>query len=221
MDISIVSSNLDELLEGAIITVAISVAASLIALFVGSVVGVIRSSRSVGAFALAVPVQLLRGTPALVLLYLLYYGGPSIGITLDAFAAAVIALGLNGAAYVSECVRAGIRAVPRSQVESARALGMGNATTLRRIVIPQALPIALPSITNEIIDVVKWSSLGAIIVAGEITQIAWSIVSRSYSGYLALFVTVGCFYLAMTTTLSVASRRLESVLTAHRRPAHV
>jgi His/Glu/Gln/Arg/opine family amino acid ABC transporter permease subunit len=221
MDLDPVIRNAFDLLEGGLTTLGISVAACGIALVAGTTAGIVRSSGSgPRTMLVSLPVNLLRGTPALVQMYLLYYGGPSVGITLDAFTAAVIALGLNGGAYVSECVRAAILAVPHPQVESARALGMSYALLLRRIILPQAIPVGIPSITNELIDVVKWSSLGAIIVAGEITQVAWSIVSRSYSGYAPLFLTVGLFYLSITLCLSTAGRWLENRLTQRMSRSH-
>src|SRR5439155_25020309 len=96
-------------------------------------------------------IEVIRGTPLLIQLYLIYYGLPNIGIRLNAFVAAILGLGLNYAAYEAENYRAGIQAVPRGQTEAALALGMSRWQTLQHVVLPQALRVAIPPVTNDFI----------------------------------------------------------------------
>src|SRR5437763_1275729 len=157
-------------LRGAGFTVVISVLAMAIAIAGGLVLSVARRyGGPVVAAAAGVYVELFRGTPVLLQLYVLYYGLAPL-LTLDAFTAAVVGLGLNYAAYESELYRAGLEAVPAGQSEAALALGMSRWTTLRRIVLPQAMRIALPGIADDFIALLKDSSLVSVITVAELTK---------------------------------------------------
>jgi cystine transport system permease protein len=142
-------------------------------------------------------------------MYVLYYGLPSLSLRLEAFPCAAIALGVNSAAFVAEIVRAALEAIPRAQLETARAFGMGHILAVRRVIIPQALGIAIPAVSGEFIDIVKWSSVASIVVVPEITQVVHTIVGRTFTGFVELFLFVAVFYLAVTSALAAASRRLE------------
>jgi cystine transport system permease protein len=214
--------NLDQLVLGAETTLRLSITAIVLAAVVGVLFGALRSSSSrVLSSASRLYIELIRGTPLLVQMYILYYGLPSFGVTLSAFASAAIALAMNSGADVGEILRSAAQSVEKSQRESGRAVGMSAWATLVRIVIPQALPIALPALMGEVIDTVKWSSLAAIVVVPEATQVVYQIVAQSYRGFGILFLALACFYLTVTASLSWVSRRLERRLTRHRlRRAH-
>lgn len=212
-----VMDNLALLTAGAWTTLLLSATAVVFAAIVGLILAALRSSPVRGlSTAARVYIELIRGTPLLVQMYILYYGLPSLGITLSAFAAAALALGLNSGAYVGEVLRSAVQSVDRSQRESGRAMGMSYLATQVRIVYPQALPIALPSLVGEVVDIVKWSSLASIVVVPEATQVVYQIVSQSYRGFGIMFLTLAAFYLAVTGTLAWLSRRLESRMTRYR-----
>jgi len=217
-----VTDNIDLLLAGAWTTIQLSALSIVFAAAVGIVLSVLRSSRwKVVSAAARVWIELIRGTPLLVQMYILYYGFPSLGITLSPLAAAALALALNSGAYVGEILRTAIQAVPRAQGESGRAMGMGFIATQVRIVYPQAFPIALPGLIGEVIDIVKWSAIGSIVVVPEATQVVSQIVAQSYRGFGIMFLTLALFYLALTGSLAALGRRLEKRMTRHRmRLAH-
>jgi His/Glu/Gln/Arg/opine family amino acid ABC transporter permease subunit len=205
-----VLDNLRALLLGAVVTLELSLFAILLSVVLGVGGGLVRTWPSRGPRAAArVIVDVIRGTPLLVQMYVLYYGLPSLGLRLDAFPCAVIALGVNSGAYIAEIVRAALEAIPRAQVETARAIGMTHALAVRRVIIPQALGIALPPVSGEFIDIVKWSSVASIVVVPEITQVVHTIVGRTFTGFVELFLFVAAFYLAVTSGMAAASRRLE------------
>lgn len=216
-DPSQVTNNLYVLMMGGLMTLLLSATAILFAAVVGVLLAALRSSSWRPLLWISrCYVELIRGTPLLVQMYLIYYGLPSLGITFTAFASAAIALALNSGAYVAEILRSAIQSVGRSQRESGQAVGMSKLATQVRIIFPQALPIALPSLVGEVIDIIKWSSLGTVVVVPEATQVVYQIVSQSYRGFGILFVLLAVFYLSVTATVALLSRRLERRLTRYR-----
>ena len=194
--------------HGAGFTIVISVLAMAIAIAGGLVLSVARRyGGPVVAAAAGVYVELFRGTPVLLQLYVLYYGLAPL-LTLDAFTAAVVGLGLNYAAYESELYRAGLEAVPLGQSEAALALGMSRWLALRRIVLPQALRVALPGMANDFIALLKDSSLVSVITVVELTK-QMTITAVDVRGWLGPGVLCAALYLAMSYPLSRLARRLE------------
>lgn len=153
-------------------------------------------------------VWLIRGTPLLVQLFLIFYGLPSIGIVLDAFPAALIGFTLSVGAYTSEIVRAVIEAVPRGQWEASYTIGMTGPQAMRRTILPQAARIAVPPLSNTFISLVKDTSLAAAITVPEMFQAAQRIVSATYEP-LILYVEVALLYLLFSSVLSCLQSRLE------------
>src|SRR6266478_3012452 len=195
-------------LRGAGFTVVISVLAMAIAIAGGLVLSVARRyGGPVVAAAAGVYVELFRGTPVLLQLYVLYYGLAPL-LTLDAFTAAVVGLGLNYAAYESELYRAGLEAVPLGQSEAALALGMSRWLALRRIVLPQALRVALPGMANDFIALLKDSSLVSVITVVELTK-QMTITAVDVRGWLGPGILCAALYLAMSYPLARLARRLE------------
>jgi cystine transport system permease protein len=153
-------------------------------------------------------VWVIRGTPLLVQLFVIFYGLPSLGILLDAFPAALIGFTLNVGAYSSEIVRAAISSVPRGQWEAAYSIGMSWSQAMRRTILPQATRVAVPPLSNTFISLVKDTSLAAAITVPELFQTAQRIVATTYEP-LILYIEAALIYLALSSVLSTLQVRLE------------
>jgi polar amino acid transport system permease protein len=153
-------------------------------------------------------VTIFRGTPMLVQLVTLFFVFPSIGIIIPAFWSAVIAIGMNSIAYVSQIMRAGIQAVGRGQVEAAQTLGFSHNQIIRFIVLPQALRTIFPSLGNECITLIKDSSLASVIGVAELSHQGSIIMSRTYDA-LTAYAGVACIYLIMTSCVSLLLHIIE------------
>jgi L-cystine transport system permease protein len=156
-------------------------------------------------------VWVIRGTPLLVQLFVIFYGLPSIGILLDAFPAAVIGFTLSIGAYTSEIIRAVISSVPKGQWEAAYSIGMTWSQAMRRTILPQAGRVAVPPLSNTFISLVKDTSLAAAITVPEMFQAAQRIVATTYEP-LILYVEAAALYLALSSVLSALQTRLETRL---------
>ncbi len=143
----------------------------------------------------------LRGTPLLVQLFLLYYGLPRLGPVLSPLAAAVLAFGLCSGAYHAEYLRGALLSIPSSQLEAARALGLSRRAALMRVVFPQALRRALPGCTNEIVYLVKYSSLAYLVTLEELTGAGRAIAYRTFA-FFEVFLVVGVIYLLLVTAVA-------------------
>jgi polar amino acid transport system permease protein len=197
-----------ELLRAAGVTLQITVLSFLCALTIGIVVGTLRSRRTWVARLLGLYVELFRGTPLLVQLFFIYYGLAQLGLVMPAFTAAVVGLGLNGGAYVSEIVRGALSAIGRGQYDAAHSLGFGWVGTITWIVMPQALRIATPPLVNSFASMLKDTSLVSLLAITEMMNIANQIYSRTFRAF-EIFAVVALMYFVMTYGFSVASRALE------------
>lgn len=159
-------------------------------------------------------VELGRGMPALVMLQIVYFGLPSAGLTLTVLLSAAFAFALTTAAYTSEILRGGLQAVPAGEVEAANALGMGRPDTLRFIVIPQGIRIAIPPLMGFAILIFQVTSLAYTIALPELTSQAYSIGSSTFR-YTSVFVLAGLLYLAVTIPASFLTERVEKRLARH------
>jgi polar amino acid transport system permease protein len=159
-------------------------------------------------------VEIGRGTPALVMLQIVYVGLPDVGLTFGAFVCAVIALGLTTAAYSSEIIRGGLQAVPRGEVEAGDALGMSRRDVLRDIVVPQGLRIAIPPLVGFAIIMFQATSLAYSISYRELTATAKSIASQEFNA-LNMFILAGLLYAAVTIPGSWLSDRLDRRMSRH------
>ncbi len=197
------------LLQGAGMTVLLSVVSMALAMAAGAGLTALRLSgrRLLNGPAIAY-IELMRGTPLLLQLYILYYGLPNIGIQLNAFTAAVLGLGLNYAAYEAEIYRAGLESLPPGQAEAGLSLGMTRGQVYRRILIPQALRRLLPPVTNDFIALFKDSSLVSIIAIVELTK-TYNMLAVSTMKFLELGLLTAALYLMMSLPLSWLSARLE------------
>lgn len=153
-------------------------------------------------------VWVFRGIPLIALLYLIFFGLPSVGIVLAAFPAAVLAFSLNYAAYMSETIRASILSVPVGQTEAGYTVGLNSAQIMRRIVLPQAMRVAFPTLFGTLISLTKDSALAASITVVEMFKTAQQIAARTFEPF-ALYCEVALIYLALGTILTIAQRILE------------
>jgi polar amino acid transport system permease protein/cystine transport system permease protein len=197
------------LLEGAVMTVAVAAGALALALVLGLVIALFRMSRSrlLNGFAY-VYTEFLRGTPALAQLFVIYFGLPDIGIELKPVEAAIVGLGINGSAYLSEVYRAGIQAIHRGQFEAAFSLGMTPIGSMRYIVLPQAVRMMLPPITNFSITLLKDTALVSVVAVPEIMFYARNLVTETFQS-MHVYLLAAAIYLAMTIPMSRLVARLE------------
>jgi cystine transport system permease protein len=162
-------------------------------------------------------VWVIRGTPLLVQLFLIFYGLPSVGIVLDAFPAALIGLTLCIGAYMSETIRAAISSVPKGQWEASFSIGMTWVQALRRTILPQAARVATPPLANTFISLVKDTSLAAALTVPEMFQVGQQIAAVTYEP-LILYSEVALIYLLFSSVLSSLQSRLEKRLDRHVTP---
>jgi polar amino acid transport system substrate-binding protein len=200
------------LLRGAAMTIALSCAAMLLAVSLGLALAL---ARAYGTRLVVWPVitfiELIRGTPLLIQLFIIFYGLPTIGIRLSPFWAAVIGLGVNYSAYEAENYRAGIQAIPKGHHDAATALGLTRVQTIRRIVLPQAVRLVIPSVTNDFIALLKDSSLVSVITMVELTKVYGELAS-TYFDYIGLGLLVAAIYFVMGLPIARFSRFLETRL---------
>lgn len=212
-----VADYLPLLLRGAWVTIQIAVLSMLLAVALGLPIALMRLS---GLWPLqtaaTVYVEFFRGIPVLLLLFFLYYGLPALGaqwgleswLNLSAYLAAVLGFGLNYAAYESEIYRAGIGSIPVGQWEAAASLGMSRALTFRRIILPQAIRVILPPMTNDFIALFKDTSLVSVIALVELTK-QYQILAKSSMRYLEIGLATAILYLVMSVPLGHLARYLE------------
>jgi polar amino acid transport system substrate-binding protein len=194
-------------LQGAGATLAISTGAMALAVVLGLGLALARLGSARARWAVAAYVELFRGTPVLLQLYVIYFGLAGV-LRLPPWGAAVLGLGLNYAAYEAEIYRAGLTAVPIGQMEAALSLGMSRRLALRRIVVPQALRFALPGMTNDFIALLKDSSLVSVITVVELTK-RMTIAAVDMRSWLGPGALCAALYFAMSYPLARLARRLE------------
>ncbi len=201
-----------ELLLAALGTLKMTALAFVLANVVGLLLALAKlsTSRPLRAFATGY-IELVRGIPALTLLFVIYFGLPGIGILFDSFTAAVIGLGLNGAAYLAEVFRAGIQAIHRGQMEAALSIGLTPLGAMRRVILPQAFRITLPPVANYAIGLLKDTSVASIIAAPELMLRARDLASSEFLP-MHLFLLAALMYFAMSYPISLVVRRLEARL---------
>ncbi|MFZ6006923.1 MAG: ABC transporter substrate-binding protein/permease [Nitrospirota bacterium] len=200
------------LLKGAGITILISFSSMALAIVLGLIITILRLyGRPPLSTSATAYIEIYRGTPLLIQLYILYYGLPNIGISLSPLFAAFIGLGMNYAAYESELYRAGINAVPKGQMEAALSLGMTQSLAIKRIIMPQAVRVALPGVTNDFIALFKDSSLVSVIAMVELTK-TYSILAATTLRFFELGLIVAFLYFVMSYPLSLLARKLEERL---------
>jgi polar amino acid transport system permease protein/cystine transport system permease protein len=204
------------LLEGAWASVQVAAGALVLALAGGLVLAVLTLSRSpVARWPARAYIELIRGTPALTQLFIIYFGLADLGLGMPPMLAAIIGLGINGSAYLAEVYRAGLSAVDRGQREAALSLGLPPLAALRFVVLPQAVRIMVPPFCNYGIQLLKDTSLVSSVAVPEIMFRARNLVMETYES-MQIYLLVALIYMAIAIPLSHLSGRLERRLKAGR-----
>ena len=210
-------SYLPLLVKGAGVTLGLSVLGMTLAMILGLSLTLTKLyGPAPGRWLATSYIELFRGTPLLIQLFILFYGLPYLGIKLPPFAAAVLGLGLNYAAYEAENYRAGILSVAKGQMEAAQVLGFSRAQALRLIILPQALRLSLPPVTNDFVSILKDSSLVSVITIVELTKVYGQLASATYDWMGLGLLTAGMYFLVGWPFVLLA-RRLELKLNPGRR----
>ena len=211
-DLSLILSYGPELLLAAATTFGIWAAGSLAAVALGFAIALARRyGGSLVDGLLRLVVEIVRGTPFLVQLFLLYFGGPFIGLSLEPTEAGLLGLSIYGSAYFAEIFRAGLEAVPRSHVESAECLGFTRWQIVRRILVPEMTVLVLPPCVNMLIVLIKETAILSIITVPELTLVITGIGSKYYAFVEALFL-LALFYWGLVELASRLGRLLEARL---------
>lgn len=215
MDWKLLWESFPLLLKGAVMTLKLTAIGGSIGLVLGTLIGLGRVwGNKILSVILTVYIEFLRGTPLYVQLMIVAFGIPQLlGINYPEFPAAVITIGINSSAYVAEIIRAGIQGVDKGQMEAARSLGMSRGMAYRYVILPQAFKRVIPPLVNEVIALIKESSLVATVAIVELMRTGALISSRTYKPFTA-YIGVAIVYLMMTLTLSqiagVLERRLRT-----------
>ena len=188
-------------------TVAVTIPLSLISFAPALLVGIISAGAKENWLAWLY-IWVFRGTPLLVQLFIVFYGLPKVGLALDVWSAAIITMSLHTGAYVAETFRSAVAAIPGGQFEAAATLNFTRLQTLRYVVIPQAVRIALPNLGNNFIDLIKGTSLVSVISMVDLFQTGKQIASRTFEP-LAMYSEVAIVYLVIFTVLTAAQSALE------------
>ncbi len=210
---SVVAANLPYLLEGLRGTLLLGLLVMSLGTVLGFGVGLARLSRgSVYALATAF-VELFRDTPLIMQIFFIFFGLPAVGIRLNAFVAASVAMTFFAAANTAEIVRGAIQSLPRGQWEAARSLGLSSSQTLRWVILPQALRRTLPPLMGLFTTLLKDTSLAAIVNVFELTTAGRRVVERTLASF-EIWLVVAALYFLLCYPLSVATQRLERRLVA-------
>ena len=203
------------LLPGLTVSIPLTVISFSIAMIIATITALIQFAnikilKDIARFY----IWFIRGTPLLVQLFVVFYGLPSIGITIDAFPAAIIVFSINEGAYCAETMRAALESIPKGQLEAGYCVGMSYTQTIWRIVLPQALRVAFPSLFNSLISLVKDTSLASNITVTEMMMQTRMINAKVYEA-LTLYLEVALIYLAFSTVLTYVQRWGEKKLSTY------
>ncbi len=200
---------LPKLLEGSVVTIELILLSCIPQLLIGILIalGRVYGSRLVSSLSLAY-VVFFRGTPLLVLLFILYYGLPSVGIYLPPMVAAVMGFSLTGGAYHSEYIRGAIQSIKIGQMKAALSLGMTKLKAVIFVILPQAMRRAMPGVANEFTYLVKYSSLAFMVTVIELTG-AGKLIAGKYFNYTYVFTVIAIFYLLMVSGVTQLQKYLE------------
>ncbi|MBB6262219.1 polar amino acid transport system permease protein [Paenochrobactrum gallinarii] len=195
--------------EGAWLTISVTLTATVLALFVGLLIALMSEVKAKPLkFFCRIYIEIMRGTPILVVLFLLYYGGPSFGLVLDPVPAGILGLGFYGAAYFAEIFRSGFQAIPQGHIEAGEMLGLSKFQINMRIRLPQMLQIILPAMFVQIVMMFKESALLSIITVNELSKIATQLVNET-SSIVEPYIIITLIYWAVIESVAMLGRALE------------
>ncbi|MGM0440597.1 MAG: amino acid ABC transporter permease [Chlamydiota bacterium] len=212
IDLTLLWNSLPALLRGLAVTIQIAILSCSIGLALGVVLGIILSFGYKPLRYLAqLYSALVRGTPMLVQIIFVFYALPQLDISISAYWVAVLVIGFNSAGYVSQTIKSGILSVPVGQIEAAKVLGLNRFQVIRSVILPPAIKTVLPSLVNELVTLIKDTSLASVIGVVELTKEGSIIRSRTYDA-LTILLAVAIFYLTVTTLISIILTKLEKRL---------
>lgn len=211
--INIVTSSLLPMIEGALYyTIPLTIISFSFGIVIAVFTALARISKSKILSSIARSyVSIIRGTPLLVQLFIIFYGLPTIGLVIDPFPSAVIGFSLNVGAYASEVIRAAILSTPKGQWEAAYSVGMNYRQALQRIILPQASRVSIPPLSNSFISLVKDTSLASLILVTEMFRKAQEIAAQTYE-FLILYTEAAFLYWIICFGLSIIQERIEKRL---------
>lgn len=215
LDFSPVWANWQDLLQGAFVTIEVTVCALALGCVLGLLVGMgrLNPANRIRYGLCTIYVTFIRGTPLLVQLFILFFGLPVFGILLPAFLCGVLGLGIYSGAYVSEIVRGAIQSIERGQMEAARSLGMPSGMAMRSVILPQAIVRMIPPLGNEFIALIKNSALVSLLTIHDVMHEGQKIISVSYRS-LEVYLAIAFVYLILTGTTTLLLQRAEKSLRA-------
>jgi L-cystine transport system permease protein len=213
VDWDLVQSSLWPIVKGALAgTIPLALSSFVLGLALALVIALMRLSRiRAVAGAARAYVSVIRGTPLLVQLFVIFFGLPSVGLTISPWPSAIIAFSLNVGGYASEVIRAAIQSVPKGQWEAAHMIGMPHGLALRRIILPQAARVSVPPLSNTFIGLVKDTSLASVILVAELFRQAQEIAAFSQE-YMVVYVEAAVVYWVVCLFLSAGQSLLEKRL---------
>jgi cystine transport system permease protein len=216
VDWELVQSSLWPIVRGALTgTIPLALASFVLGLALALVIALMRLSRIRALAGVArAYVSVIRGTPLLVQLFVIFYGLPSVGLTINPWPSAIIAFSLNIGGYAAEVIRAAIQSVPKGQWEAAHMIGMSHGLALRRIILPQAARVSVPPLSNEFISLVKDTSLASLILVSELFRQSQEIAAFSQE-FMVLYLEAAVVYWVICLFLSAGQSLLEKRLDRH------
>jgi polar amino acid transport system permease protein len=208
-DLALLGQYAPQLLKGFELTVVVWLAGSLLAVMLGFALGcALLSKHRAVTIAVRCYVEFFRGTPLLVQLFVAYYGGPSIGITLNAFTVGVFGLGFYGAAYFAEIFRAGFASVPAGQIDAARSFGIPRWSRIRHVIMPQMLVLSVPPSITLLIILLKDTAILSIVTVPELTFQVTGMTIETFA-FVEPFAALAAIYWGLTELVSFLGRRAE------------
>lgn len=215
IDFNLIIEYLPVLLQGLIVTLQIAGFGCCIGLILGTILALMQTSKNpLLRMVVTGYVVIIRGTPMLIQIFTAYFLLPQIGIHISALWTAIIAIGLNSAAYISQIMRSGISSIGIGQMEAAKVLGFSTVDTIYYIVLPQALRTTLPALGNEFVTLIKDSSLASLIGVEELTKQGNFVKSKTFDA-ITVYFAIAVLYLIVTSTISFFVARLEKRMDLH------
>lgn len=208
-NVELAIENLPFVLSGVPIMLFITVVSMVFGLLLGLFLALCRGSkRKYLRWPARIYISFMRGTPMLVFLFILYFGLPMTGLKLSALTAACLGFGLNSAAYIAEINRAALNSIDQGQWESAKALNLSYWQTMQKVIIPQAVRIAVPSLTSVVMDILKATSLAAVITVPELFQKTQIVAGRTYDS-MTMYIVLALIYWAFCIVIGFFQNSLE------------
>lgn len=209
---NLVMEDIRYLLQGAYYTMLITLISMVFGLLIGLLICMLRlSEKKLLVIFSKIYVSIIRGTPLLVQVFIIYYGLPDFGITLKPLTAAIISLSINIGGYLSETIRGAIMSIPKGQMEAAVSVGMTGWQAMRRIILPQALRVAIPPMGNTFIGMLKETSLVSVITVTELLRASQLLISK-HLVVMPFYLAIALIYWIMSTLFSIILAKIEKNL---------